>query len=176
MTLNEALSLHYEKLNLRRPDDVARLFQGAQTEIKSPHNPTYNCLAWTIGEKAKWWDVDRWWPPGSVPGPNVRHLIDAYVALRFEECGFDDSVEPGYDKVAIFAIGDDWTHGCRQHHDGKWWSKLGEEEDTLHTLKEAEQIPIYGKVAVILKRPRNPSAPSGCASALRRAVTRRRAK
>ena len=170
MTLNEALSAKYEELNLRRPNDVARLFQGVQTEIKSPHNPTYNCLAWTIGEKAKWWDEDRWWPPRSTPGPTVRHLVAAYVALEFEECGRDDSVEPGFEKVAIFAIGENWTHGCKQHYDGRWWSKLGEEEDTLHTLEEAEQVPIYGKLAIILRRPQNSSDSSvGCAGWLRRA-------
>jgi hypothetical protein len=65
----------------------------------------------------------------------------------------EESLEPGFEKVALFA---DSTgkpaNASRQLPSGAWTSKLGNAEDIEHELHALEGE-IYGVVALLLKRP-----------------------
>jgi hypothetical protein len=68
--------------------------------------------------------------------------------------GGDESLEPGIEKVALFADAAGFPkHASRQLSSGLWTSKLGESEDIEHELRALEGE-LYGTVAVFLKRPR----------------------
>lgn len=65
-------------------------------------------------------------------------------------------MEPGFEKVAVFAISEDIpAHVARQLPNGRWTSKLGQLEDIeheLHALEGAE----YGRVVQVLRRAATP--------------------
>ena len=124
--------------------------------ITSPTSWEYNCIAWAAGKQAQWW-----WPyqhpayywPESVPRElSVDRFVQAFASVGFEPCEHDD-LEPGFEKVAIYAINGKPTHAARQLPDGQWTSKLGKNIDITHSLRGLEGS-IYGQVAAYLKRPR----------------------
>jgi hypothetical protein len=125
--------------------------------VTSPADDKYNCIAWAARDSSDWW-----WPTGDAapvwPPEVARHLsLDAFTAA-FATLGYvgaaDESVEPGMEKVAIFAdAAGTPTHAARQLASGRWTSKLGQAEDIEHELRALEGE-IYGAVALILKRPR----------------------
>lgn len=129
----------------------------------SPQDHRYNCIAWAVGEKNRWWwPVQRYWP-GVVPRSTS---VDAFV-MMFESRGYVMSesrdVEPGFEKVAIYVDAlQRVTHAARQIDGGRWTSKLGAEQDISHTL-EAIEGGDYGKVATVLKRPLSPLPQAGVA-------------
>ena len=79
----------------------------------------------------------------------------AFAVLGYEECE-GDSLEEGYEKVALFArnvIGVlEPTHAARQLRDGQWTSKLGPQEDIEHTRAEDVAGPCYGIPVRFMKR------------------------
>src|SRR5262249_38721988 len=89
----------------------------------------------------------------------------------------DGSLEPVYEKVALFADDlDHPTHVARQLPSGRWTSKLGRAEDIEHDLHELEGA-LYG--GVVLRTQRRPDAvhggcPSGAAKSKQRSSTGRR--
>ena len=136
-------------------------FPGLRTssyQVTSPATLDYNCIAWAAGDMARWWWPDRdaddaaaFWPP-SVP---VEETIDAF-AMAFATLGYaptlDEDLEPGFEKVALFASGGAPTHAARQLASGRWTSKLGRSEDIEHEL-HAVGGDAYGSVVLVLKRP-----------------------
>ena len=68
----------------------------------------------------------------------------------------DGNLEPGYEKVAIYAMDGEPTHAARQLQNGWWTSKLGKYEDIDHdSLEELQGYGFgdYGRVAVFMARP-----------------------
>jgi len=62
-------------------------------------------------------------------------------------------MEVGFEKVALFADAQGLPlHAARQLSDGRWTSKLGEQEDIEHALRDLEGV-AYGNVALVMKRP-----------------------
>lgn len=123
-------------------------------EVTSPEDDEYNCVAWALGE------VDRWWSP--TPGyhwPDIPRdaALETFIAL-FEQAGYHrcdaSDHEPGFDRVAVYAIGATATHVARQLS-GEWWtSKCGGLEDIRHPLLGLEGVE-YGTVAQVLRRRRS---------------------
>lgn len=115
----------------------------------------YNCIAWAAGVNDGWWDPAEgyMWPEGAPREYAKGALIAAYSALGFEICA-GSQVEPGFDKVALYADGEEWTHAARQLEDGKWTSKLGRNEDIEHNTPEAVSDTQYGQVICFMKRAR----------------------
>ena len=73
-------------------------------------------------------------------------------SLGFVPCA-DESLEPGFQKVALFADPAGMpTHAARQLASGHWTSKLGQAEDIEHELR-ALKGEIYGAATLFLKRP-----------------------
>lgn len=103
-----------------------------------------------------------WWPEGNAPGavwPDsaAREVTLSAFTAAFSTIGYvvggDESLEPGFEKVALFAdAGGMPSHAARQLPSGAWTSKLGHAEDIEHELHALEGE-IYGAVALILKRP-----------------------
>ena len=132
------------------PDDHFR--------ITSDPGP-YTCIAWAAEDTSRWWwpVFGRYWPLPPVP---LLNTVDAFIAafrtLNYHPCEFDERIEPGYDKVAIYAkFPDSVKHMARQTKDGTWpWtSKLGREYDIGHkSLADIEGV-AYGQAVQILKRP-----------------------
>lgn len=115
----------------------------------------YNCIAWAASNDHKWWWPDpmggSYWPPDLPRDETVQILVRLYENLGFRECR-SDSLEPGVDRVAIFALDEHRpTHAARQLPDGRWTSKLGVLEDVAHELRDLEG-PRYGSVSRIMRR------------------------
>ncbi len=125
--------------------------------ITSPATPAYNCFAWAGNDVRRWWQPVAlrgfYWPQEVAAELNLENLVAVYKRLGYSACETAE-FEPGVQKVAIYAEADGLpTHAARQLSEGKWTSKLGELEDVEHgTLESLENF--YGKVALILRRPR----------------------
>ncbi len=141
-------------------DYLKTLFPGLRTtpfRVTSPADSKYNCIAWAADDTSAWW-----WPAGKAPtavwpDSAAREItLNAFTAA-FITIGYvvadDELLEPGFEKVALFADAAGIpSHAARQLPSGAWTSKLGNAEDIEHELS-ALQGEIYGAVALILKRP-----------------------
>ncbi|HZU37138.1 MAG TPA: hypothetical protein VFA18_14550 [Gemmataceae bacterium] len=117
----------------------------------------YNCIAWAAGVTDDWWWPDPMgvstWPASATRAETITAFEEAFQSLGYTP-GADDRLEPGFEKVALYALGGMPKHAARQLPNGLWTSKLGELEDIEHTL-EALNGAWYGAVVSILKRPRS---------------------
>ena len=126
----------------------------APWRVTSATSLKYNCIAWAAGDSTRWWwphpeDVGYW--PDQVP---MQETIESFFSL-FQFLGFEtcDSalLEPGLEKIALYAIGSKPTHAARQLDTGLWTSKLGPLEDIEHTLESLESD-VYGLVVRVFRR------------------------
>ena len=89
--------------------------------------------------------------------------LAAYVAafdmLGYEQCA-DDSLEEGFEKVAIYeSLSGYVVHMARQLRSGRWTSKLGGLEDIEHASPAELEGREYGDVVQYMRRVVNsPSA------------------
>ena len=124
--------------------------------VTSPQDDVYNCIAWAAGDNTDWWWPDAtqigYWPPGVPREATVDAFRDAFATLGYAVCA-DEAFEPGFEKVAIFALAGAPKHAARQLESGRWTSKLGEREDIEHTVDALTGM-VYGSVVLIMKRPR----------------------
>lgn len=128
-----------EKVKAWFPDDPC--------EASSDPIWVYNCVAWAAKEKWRNWTPDlprhsiaAYWPKGVGTAPTIENLVLALQTEDFEDCGIDDSLEPGYDKIALLEDEDgEWSHACQLCEDGWWWSKMGMDDDVKHTKEGIEK-------------------------------------
>jgi len=113
----------------------------------------YNCIAWAYEDTTQWYwpDFKSYWPR-NIPGEVTLKAFQ----LLFEDKGYelcsDDSLEVGYQKIAIYCdVNNLPTHAARQLPDGYWTSKLGPMHDVSHTIQNMENG-AYGKVAIIMRK------------------------
>jgi hypothetical protein len=94
--------------------------------------------------------VDYW--PKDVPREaTLVAFVAAYSTLGYRECETGD-LEAGFEKIAIFIKpGGTPAHAARQLPNGKWTSKLGNEEDIEHDLHGVE-CACYGAVRQFMRR------------------------
>ena len=155
----ESLIYHFPKLK----DD------GTFT-IESPESSEYNCIAWAMGFDDRWIDyIDdhspkKWWPSGIARDWNPTTLIAAFEAVGFEPCGMDDSIEVGYDKVALYKVKpfyepvskewkpEGWCHAARIVEQGVYHSKIGPSFDVRHRCGDLFTGTSYGEVYQIMRR------------------------
>jgi hypothetical protein len=123
--------------------------------IQSPSTFVYNCIAWAAGISDDWWWPDPMgvstWPISVRREETLAAFEEAFESLGYVR-GADSSLELGFDKVALYALGGAPKHAARQLPSGRWTSKLGELEDVEHTLDGLNGA-CYGSVVSILKRP-----------------------
>jgi hypothetical protein len=122
--------------------------------VTSPATPEYNCVAWAAGDTEHWWQPGVYWPADLPPSEfGIDALVQAFLALGYQSCGLDAGLEPGVEKVALYATGGEYTHAARQLPSGKWTSKLGKDVDIEHDTPGDVAGGVYGDVAAIMRRP-----------------------
>jgi hypothetical protein len=151
--------------------DIERSFPRLAADgfhITSAASAVYNCAAWAAAESHRWWDpspVDGYyWPTRSGPSESLGTLLAAFATLGYGPCS-DGRLEPGYEKLALYAD----EHGCpthvaRQLAFGAWTSKLGASEDIEHKAAEALEGDLHGRVVQYLRRQRLVKRESGTPS------------
>jgi hypothetical protein len=130
--------------------------------ITSPASIDYNCIAWSSGDTANWWQPGVFWPVHPHPDEyGIGVLEQAFQALGYADCGMDATLEPGFEKVALYGQSLYYTHASRQLPNGKWTSKLGKAEDIEHDTPDDVAGGEYGEVVEIMKRPAQPAPTTG---------------
>lgn len=138
-------------------------------EITSPRDRSYNCVGWAVlhSTTALWWPVERRqsslysqvydWPRGIARKDDVASFVRALQHPDlggYEPC--DSAVyEPGFERIAVYALRARATHVARQVDTHWWTSKLGQDEDLRHSL-EGLTGSVYGEVHLVLRRPSTP--------------------
>jgi hypothetical protein len=118
----------------------------------SPADVGYNCVAWSAGDTTRWWQPGIYWPvPTARDNYSVGALEQAFRSMGYEECP-DESLEPGFEKVALYGFGFLYTHAARQMPSGKWTSKLGKAEDIEHDAPDDVAGGLYGEVVQFMRR------------------------
>jgi len=127
-------------------------------EPTSPKDPSYNCVAFALGDLKNFWDDVEvngyYWPPG-VPSDTLAGWLEVFSIHGYHETD-EDGLEEDFERIAIY--GSLKTpeyivpeHVARQKASGTWVSKLGSGKDVEHTLGGLEGVE-YGKVVRIMKR------------------------
>jgi hypothetical protein len=128
----------------------------ASFRVTSDRDPAYNCIAWAAGvTHQRWWPLENpdeaYWPEGVVRAATLEAFLAAFATLGYAVCE-SDALEPGIEKIALFADSTGVpTHAARQLANGRWTSKLGKLEDIEHELRDLEGD-LYGTVLVLMKR------------------------
>ncbi|MBO0348053.1 hypothetical protein J0895_02830 [Phormidium pseudopriestleyi FRX01] len=135
--------------------DYPNLLQSGY-RLTSPDTIDYNCMAWALEDKSKWWWPDemeqQYWPPNIKREESLKAFIQVFESLGYKVCE-TASLEVGFQKVALYADSNRRpTHAARQLDSGIWTSKLGSEEDIEHHELEGLVGEKYGQVAAILKK------------------------
>ncbi|GEM_PF-448397 len=146
--LPPTLAAHFPKL----PADGAKKTSDA--------TPQYNCIAWSAArDQTRWWQpeiINPWdyWPPGVPNDGSFDCFVALFETLGYSKCG-DSNLEAVYEKVALYADGQGFTHVASQLCSGAWTSKLGPCEDIQHNSLDSLEGNVrfeYGAVRQIMKR------------------------
>ena len=134
-------------------EDLNDIFPNlSRYRITSPPSLQYNCVAWALEIANQWWSHDRTWPDSVPRSLKADALEQVFETMGYAVCDSGE-IEPGYEKIAIYAQNGEWTHAARQLTDGGWSSKLGPFEDITHPSPESLTGGIYGNVHCIMRRP-----------------------
>jgi hypothetical protein len=94
----------------------------ARYRSTSPSDLRYNCVAWAAEDSQHWWQPGFYWPvPASRDDVGIDALEKAFQSLGYESC-LDESLEPGFEKIALYGFGFFYTHAARQLANGRWTS------------------------------------------------------
>ncbi len=130
--------------------------RAAAYEITSPHDPKYNCIAFAVGDLSHfWYDANvrgYYWPPDEPSADTLEGWLRVFAIHGYADTD-DDSLEPLFEKVAIYAGSEGPEHVARQKASGLWTSKMGKGRDIDHTTLAALEGEFYGRVVKIMKRP-----------------------
>ena len=134
-------------------EDLEDIFPNLRSyRITSPVSLQYNCVAWALGINSQWWSHDRIWLDFVPRSLEAQALMQLFEAFGYIVCDSDER-EPGYDKVALYALNGEWQHAARQLDDGRGTSKLGPFEDITHSSPEDLTSDLYRNVHCIMRRP-----------------------
>ncbi|WP_050429393.1 DUF7689 domain-containing protein [Chondromyces crocatus] len=129
---------------------------GWDYEVTSEITFDYNCIAFAAGDESSWWwptHPEGYWPPEAPRECTLEAFIKAYETLGYHPCD-DDSHDPAFDKVALYADEKGTpTHAALQIDGLYWKSKLGKLHDIKHPLN-ALVGSSYGRVVAFLRRAR----------------------
>jgi len=136
-------------------EDVFPGLRGQPYQVNSLPDHRYNCIAFAAGDNLNWWWPDAaeedTWPAGVARVETREAFRAAFATLGYAVCN-DDQLEPGYEKVALFALAGVPKHAARQLPSASWASKLGPMEDIEHALHDLTGT-VYGAVSLVMKRP-----------------------
>jgi hypothetical protein len=125
--------------------------------ITSPATWDYNCIAWTAGVVTGWWwpvPYDCDWPTAIPREETLDAFLMAFATLGYAPC-VGAELEPGVEKIALYAREGTPTHAARQLPNGVWSSKLGPNVDIEHATLETIGGGVYGEPVAVLGRPRS---------------------
>jgi hypothetical protein len=143
-------------------DRIEELFPNGAGQVEDASDPddTYNCIAWSVNDKARWWwpfDVASpyiYWPADVPREETVEAFVKLYEWPLFTKCDRADR-EEGYDKDCALGGLRCADARCRWwQEDRGWTSKLGEEQDVVHHSLALLEGGVYGTVAHIMRRKR----------------------
>jgi hypothetical protein len=127
--------------------------------VTSDATDEYNCVAWAAGvsDPGQWWPEpeapEYYWPPGARRDNTLEAFAEGFGTLGYEVCE-SAALETGFEKIAVYALhGDSPQHVARQLRSGEWTSKLGGCEDIQHSRLEDLAGGMYGRPALIMRRP-----------------------
>jgi hypothetical protein len=130
------------------------------SDCTSDRTPNYNCIAWAAGEtNTPWWPTADPLAPYYWPFLNdeetLENFVRAFETLGYQDCTPDDSIEDGFEKVAIYADAKDVPlHAAKSLPNGKWSSKMGNLEDIEHATLGVVAGKHYGHPKRFLKKSR----------------------
>ncbi len=145
-------------------DLLPNIFPGLKHDcyfrIMSPQTTKYNCIAWAMGYNDRWVDINtnmfgHWWPSKIPKGTDPESLIAAFKAVGFEKCS-SGLREPGFDKVALYQMNNEWTHAARIITDEVYHSKMGQLWDIYHSSGDLFKDSPYGNIFCYMKRRHRP--------------------
>lgn len=143
---------------LRDFPKLIRSGPGCNFRVTSAAAQRPSCVAYAVGDHKRFWWPDApfpaVWPKKAPNEETVEAFVAAFGLLGYRRCASAE-LEPGLEKIAIFAMDGEVQHAAVQPPDrnGWWRSKMGVNVDIDHVL-EAIAGPIYGEVVAILSRPR----------------------
>lgn len=121
--------------------------------------PAYNCIGWALGINDVWVGLDHpvnyawtWWPNDVPCDEHKDSLIALFEYFGFSKCS-DCLLEQGFDKVALYADSNGWTHAARVIGDNVLHSKIGTAWDIHHSGGSTFDNTDYGCIYVYMKRP-----------------------
>jgi hypothetical protein len=141
--------------------EIKELFPNLDLEgfaFTSSEDWFYNCFAWAAGDNKHIWQPSKssfyvWFTRSN--SESLENFIENYGYIGYKEITESPEFEPEFEKIAIYVDdGGQPSHAARQTNSGAWTSKLGRSEDIEHKTLECLEGEDYGKVKVILKRPR----------------------
>jgi hypothetical protein len=123
--------------------------------VTSEATAIYNCVGWAaIADTSQWWQAGNapgfFWPHGVPMDESLAAYEKLFESLGYKACD-NDSVEVSFEKIALYADADGFTHVAYQLFSG-WTSKLGGWEDIRHRSLAALEGHYYGAVSRIMKR------------------------
>ena len=78
----------------------------ANCRLTSPADDGYNCIAWASENSERWWWPDplhqSYWPAAVPRVVTLDAFVQAFSSLGYNQHS-DDALEPGLQKIAIFA-------------------------------------------------------------------------
>ncbi len=96
--------------------------RGQAYGITSPKDRRYNCIAWVVGDTRNWWWPDAagddFWPVNAPRAETLAAFEAAFATVGFTVCDHDQP-EPGYEKIAVFALNSVPKHAARQLPSGR---------------------------------------------------------
>jgi hypothetical protein len=143
-------------------DRFPKLVVGAFEPI-SKATARYNCIAFAAGDERHWWQGELiggryYWPPHLRASTDIETVSQIFTSEGFVVT-MNHEIEPGWEKVAIYASLDTFEFSHVARSDGHVWkSKLGKGQDIYHyslAVLEGEDIDEYGIVERVLRRPIN---------------------
>ena len=126
----------------------------------SPACTDYNCIARAAHDDENWWwpftdpgaKKESYWPRSVPNKQTIKTFIKVFQMKGFKRIAdIDLSLEDGFEKVAIYALGTKPTHAARQLPDGNWTHKLGQNIDITASLNAMVGTE-YGNVVCVMKR------------------------
>lgn len=123
--------------------------------IRSAIDPVYNCVAYAVGDVHNfWYDVKvkgYYWPPGTPSADTYEGWIKVFMDHGYVETN-DSSLEPEFEKVAIYGTAEAPEHVARQKATGAWTSKMGKGHDIDHSSLSVLEHGIAGIRVKLMKR------------------------
>ena len=121
--------------------------------VAEPPSDRYNCIAYAAGDNNRWWEYTRrhYWPSYATRSARIESLQEVFAGLGFEECD-DGSIEPGYQKVALYEDDGEYQHASIQMPSGAWRSKMGEGPVIEHFSPDSLSGGPYGNPTVFMRR------------------------